>query len=50
MDMIIKSGEKYVTPERYASDRGISLATVYNMINDGRLEMTKAFKKTFVKQ
>ena len=39
---------KVTTPENYAELHGISLKTVYNWINSGKLQSTKMFKKTLI--
>ena len=36
------------TPEDYAKENDISLKTVYNRINAGKLETVKRFKKTLI--
>jgi len=38
-----------ITPEEYALKEGISLKTVYNWINSGKLKSKKLFKKTLIK-
>lgn len=36
------------TPEEYAIEKEISLKTVYNHINAGKLETVQKFKKTLI--
>ena len=36
------------TPEDYAKEHEVSLKTVYNRINAGKLETVKKFKKTLI--
>ena len=36
------------TPEDYAAEQQVSLKTVYNRINAGKLETVQKFKKTLI--
>ena len=36
------------TPEEYAIEKEVSLKTVYNRINSGKLETVKKFKKLLI--
>jgi len=37
-----------MTPEEYAILKNVSLKTVYNHINSGKLETVRKFKKTLI--
>jgi len=41
---------KLITPEEYAIRERLSLKTVYNWINAGKLTTVKKFKKTLIEE
>ena len=41
--------DRLMTPEEYAVKQGISLKTVYNHINSGKVNTVQKFKKTLIK-
>lgn len=39
---------RLITPEEYAEQSGVTLRTVYNWINTGKVETLRRYKKTFI--